>query len=68
MDRSSPRRRIHLTAVASPAADDLYVLGPGDQRYCFSILCNDTCRAKGGTAAAHTMQDSICRLLTTWDQ
>ena len=55
----------HINSVSTLSG---YAIGPRGQRYCFSILCNDTYRAKGGTSAAHTMQDAICRLLTTWDQ
>lgn len=45
-----------------------YVVGPGGRRYAFSVLCNDTYRAKGGPGAAHKLQDGLCRLLATWDR
>ncbi len=43
-----------------------YVTDKSGQRYAFSILCNDTERAKGGTSAAHKIQDDICRKLAGW--
>ena len=43
-----------------------YVVGPNDRRYAFSVLCNDTGRAKYGTTAAKKLQDAICKKLATW--
>lgn len=43
-----------------------YVEGPGGRRYAFSVLCNDTGKAKGGVSAAHKLQDDLCRLLAGW--
>jgi D-alanyl-D-alanine carboxypeptidase/D-alanyl-D-alanine-endopeptidase (penicillin-binding protein 4) len=44
-----------------------YVVGPGQRGYAFSVLCNDTGKAKGGTTAARKLQDSICELLASWE-
>jgi len=44
-----------------------YILGPGDRRYAFSVLCNDTDKAKGGSSAARSLQDAICRTLAAWE-
>jgi D-alanyl-D-alanine carboxypeptidase/D-alanyl-D-alanine-endopeptidase (penicillin-binding protein 4) len=52
----------HINNVATLSG---YVVGPGGRRYAFSVLCNDTSRAKGGTSAAHKLQDEVCRLLAT---
>ncbi len=41
-----------------------YVKGPGDRTYAFSILCNDTHRAK---VSPHALQDEVCRTLATWN-
>lgn len=40
-----------------------YVVGPEQQRYAFSILCNDTHLVKGGSSTARRMQDRIIRAL-----
>ena len=44
-----------------------YVIGPGGRRYAFSVLCNDTHKPKGGTGAAHKLQEAVCRTLATWN-
>ncbi len=43
-----------------------YIKGPAGRWYAFSVLCNDTNKAKGGTGAATQLQDEICRTLATW--
>lgn len=53
----------HISNVSTLSG---YVLGPNSRRYAFSVLCNDTSRAKGG--GAHGLQDGLCRLLATWNQ
>jgi len=52
----------HIAGVATLSG---YVTGPKNRRYAFAILCNDTTRSAG--MSAHTLQDSICRKLATWD-
>ena len=42
------------------------VLGQGNRRYVFSVLCNDTGKAKGGTATAKKLQEDLCKILATW--
>ena len=44
-----------------------YVLGDSDRRWAFVILCNDTNKIKGGSRAAHALQEAICRTLATWE-
>lgn len=43
-----------------------YVLGTNLDRYAFCVLCNDTHRAKGGTSAAHRIQNKLCEVLANW--
>jgi D-alanyl-D-alanine carboxypeptidase/D-alanyl-D-alanine-endopeptidase (penicillin-binding protein 4) len=43
-----------------------YVQGPRGRWYAFSVLCNDTHKAKGGADAARRLQDGLCRTLATW--
>lgn len=52
----------HIGGVSSLSG---YALGPQHRRYAFSILCNDTNKAK--KLSAHALQDSVCRLLATWE-
>ncbi len=52
----------HISGVSCLSG---YVDGPKGRRYAFSILCNDTHRAK--TLSAHALQDTICRKLATWE-
>ncbi|MEP0842516.1 MAG: D-alanyl-D-alanine carboxypeptidase/D-alanyl-D-alanine-endopeptidase [Phycisphaerae bacterium] len=40
-----------------------YVVGAEGRVYAFSVLCNETERAK---VSPHTLQDSICRQLASW--
>jgi D-alanyl-D-alanine carboxypeptidase/D-alanyl-D-alanine-endopeptidase (penicillin-binding protein 4) len=40
-----------------------YVLPSDDQKYAFTVLCNDTYKAKGGTWAAKKLQESVCETL-----
>jgi len=53
--------------IAGVSALSGYVLGPGNRRYAFSILCNDTYKAKGGPSSADRLEESICRLLANWE-
>jgi len=54
----------HIRGVSSLCG---YVRGPGDCLYAFVVLCNDTNKSKGGTRAAHDLQEAICKTLATWE-
>ncbi len=55
--------RAKTGTISGVSALSGYVLGPQGERYAFSVLCNDTHRAKGGTSAAKKLQDDIVKLL-----
>jgi D-alanyl-D-alanine carboxypeptidase/D-alanyl-D-alanine-endopeptidase (penicillin-binding protein 4) len=51
----------HINGVSTLSG---YVIGTEGRRYAFSVLCNDTQKARGG--AAHKLQDRICKTLAEW--
>lgn len=64
LDEAVRAKTGHIRGVSTLSG---YVIGPGGQRYAFSVLCNDTNRAAGGSGAAQRLQEAICRELATWN-
>ncbi|MBP7937049.1 MAG: D-alanyl-D-alanine carboxypeptidase/D-alanyl-D-alanine-endopeptidase [Phycisphaerae bacterium] len=53
----------HIAGVSTLSG---YVIGANQQKYVFSVLCNDTQKAKANSGSGNRLQDQICQLLANW--
>lgn len=53
----------HIAGVSTLSG---YVVGANQQKYAFSILCNETQKAGPNSGGGNKIQDEICRILATY--
>lgn len=55
----------HISGVSTLSG---YVIGANQQKYAFSVLCNDTAKAGAKSGGGNKIQDEVCRILATWGE